>query len=124
MLTDLSKNAPTSAAERNRAVRILAKSITRELTAAGYDERQIVLLATELISEVTHRISSGGGENVSASGDGAGTAGASSAGASSAGASSAGASSAGASSAGASSVAGSTSGGAIRATGSVSSPRD
>ena len=44
--------------ERKRAVRILAKSIYRELTAQGYDERQIVSLATELISEVTQRISS------------------------------------------------------------------
>ena len=40
-------------AQKNRAVRILAKSIYRELTAQGYDEKQIVSLATELISEVT-----------------------------------------------------------------------
>ena len=44
------------AADRNRAMRILAKSIFRELTAQGYDERQIVNLATELISEVTTNI--------------------------------------------------------------------
>lgn len=43
----------TSAPERNKAVRILAKSLFRELTAQGYSERQIVNLATELISEVT-----------------------------------------------------------------------
>jgi hypothetical protein len=36
-----------------RAARILAKSIYRELTAQGYDDKQIVALATELISEVT-----------------------------------------------------------------------
>jgi hypothetical protein len=46
------------AADRNRAMRILAKSIFRELTAQGYDERQIVNLATELISEVTTNIAS------------------------------------------------------------------
>ena len=38
---------------RTRGVQILAKSIFRELKAQGYDERQIVGLATELISEVT-----------------------------------------------------------------------
>ena len=45
-------------ANRNKAMRILAKSIFRELTAQGYDERQIVNLATELISEVTTNIAS------------------------------------------------------------------
>jgi hypothetical protein len=44
------------AAERNRAVRILAKSIYRDLIQQGYDERQVVALATELISEVTASI--------------------------------------------------------------------
>ena len=39
--------------ERNRGVRILAKSIFKELSSQGYDSRQIVSLATELISEVT-----------------------------------------------------------------------
>lgn len=39
-----------------RAARILAKSIYRELTAQGYDDKQIVALATQLISEVTARI--------------------------------------------------------------------
>lgn len=43
----------TPVADKNRAVRILAKSIFRELTSQGYDEKQIVNLATELISEVT-----------------------------------------------------------------------
>jgi hypothetical protein len=43
---------------RNKAVRILAKSIYRELTSQGYDDKQIVSLATELISEVTTRIAS------------------------------------------------------------------
>lgn len=44
---------------KSRAVRILAKSIYRDLEAQGFDERQIVALATELISEVTTKISRG-----------------------------------------------------------------
>jgi hypothetical protein len=40
-----------------RAARILAKSIYRELTAQGYDDKQIVSLATELIAEVTTSMS-------------------------------------------------------------------
>ena len=47
-------------ANRNKAVRILAKSIFRELTSQGYNERQIVNLATELISEVTDNIAAKG----------------------------------------------------------------
>jgi len=42
-----------------KAVRILAKSIYRELTSQGYDGKQIVALATELISEVTASIAHG-----------------------------------------------------------------
>jgi len=42
---------------KTNAVRILAKSIYRDLEAQGFDEKQIVALATELISEVTTRIS-------------------------------------------------------------------
>ena len=42
-----------------RAVKILAKSIYRDLEAQGFDEKQIVALATELISEVTNKISKG-----------------------------------------------------------------
>jgi hypothetical protein len=41
---------------KSRAVKILAKSIYRDLEAQGFDEKQIVSLATELISEVTSRI--------------------------------------------------------------------
>ena len=47
-----------SNAERQKQVRILAKSLFRDLLAQGYDERQIVSLATELISEVTQRMAS------------------------------------------------------------------
>jgi hypothetical protein len=42
---------------KTRAVKILAKSIYRDLEAQGFDEKQIVALATELISEVTMKIS-------------------------------------------------------------------
>ena len=42
-----------------RAVKILAKSIYRDLEAQGFDEKQIVALATELISEVTTKIARG-----------------------------------------------------------------
>lgn len=41
---------------KSRAVKILAKSIYRDLEAQGFDEKQIVALATELISEVTSKI--------------------------------------------------------------------
>ena len=41
---------------KSRAVKILAKSIYRDLEAQGFDEKQIVALATELISEVTLKI--------------------------------------------------------------------
>src|SRR3569833_455775 len=43
-----------------RAVKILAKSIFRDLEAQGFDEKQIVALATELISEVTSKMSARG----------------------------------------------------------------
>jgi len=45
-----------SMTQRNRAVRILAKSIYRQLTEQGYDEKQIVSLATELIGAVTREM--------------------------------------------------------------------
>jgi hypothetical protein len=47
---------------KSRAVKILAKSIYRDLEAQGFDEKQIVSLATELISEVTSRIARTNGE--------------------------------------------------------------
>jgi hypothetical protein len=45
---------------KTRAVKILAKSIYRDLEAQGFDERQIVALATELISEVTTKMARDG----------------------------------------------------------------
>lgn len=42
--------------ERQKAIKILARSLHKQLTSEGYDDKQIVALATELISEVTNRI--------------------------------------------------------------------
>jgi hypothetical protein len=53
----MNKPAVTDRQAKINAVRILAKSIYRDLEAQGFDEKQIVALATELISEVTARIS-------------------------------------------------------------------
>jgi hypothetical protein len=39
--------------EREKALKILARSIFKELKSQGYEAKQIVSLATELISEVT-----------------------------------------------------------------------
>ena len=52
-----STQSMTDREAKSRAVKILAKSIYRDLEAQGFDERQIVALATELISEVTTKIS-------------------------------------------------------------------
>jgi len=46
-------------ADKTRAVKILARSIYKDLQAQGFDEKQIVALATELISEVTASMSTG-----------------------------------------------------------------
>lgn len=43
-------------AEREKAIKILAKSIFRELKTNGYDGREIVALSTELISLLTTEI--------------------------------------------------------------------
>ena len=51
--------AMTDREAKARAVKILAKSIYRDLEAQGFDEKQIVALATELISEVTNKIRGG-----------------------------------------------------------------
>ena len=39
--------------EREKALKILAKSIFKELRAQGYESRQVVGLATELIALIT-----------------------------------------------------------------------
>src|SRR3954470_7668394 len=42
--------------EREKAIKILAKSIYRELRASGYDTREIVALSSELIGLITTEI--------------------------------------------------------------------
>ena len=46
--------APTPG-DRQRALDILAKSLYRELTAQGYEQKHIVKLATALLGEVTDK---------------------------------------------------------------------
>ncbi len=43
-------------APRNKSVRILAKSLYRELATQGYDEREVVSFATALLAEVTDNL--------------------------------------------------------------------
>lgn len=45
--------AARPAPDREKAMKILAKSIFKELKSQGYDSRQIVSLATDLIELVT-----------------------------------------------------------------------
>jgi hypothetical protein len=47
---------PVGRSERDKAVKILAKSIYRELSASGYDTRDIVALSTELIDLITSNL--------------------------------------------------------------------
>lgn len=55
MQTEKQIQQAPSTSEQKRAVRILAKSLYRELTSQGYDDKQIVSLATELLGEVTEK---------------------------------------------------------------------
>ena len=55
MLPERQTTATQSHADKSRAVRIIAKSIYRELQAQGYGDREVVALATELIGEVTEK---------------------------------------------------------------------
>jgi hypothetical protein len=48
--------APASLPNREKALRILSKSIYKELRQNGYEPKQIVALATELIGLVTSDI--------------------------------------------------------------------
>ena len=57
---------PMQPADKMRAIKILARSIYKDLEAQGFDEKQIVSLATELISEVTTRIAKESREPVAA----------------------------------------------------------
>lgn len=49
--------------ERDKAVKILAKSIFRELKMNGYETRQIVALSSELLGLVTSTIKPEDGNN-------------------------------------------------------------
>jgi hypothetical protein len=49
----ITREATASPQERNRACRILAKTIYRELRQNGFDHKQIVAIAGDLISLVT-----------------------------------------------------------------------
>ena len=46
----------STALERDKALKILAKSIFKELKGQGYESKNIVGLATELISLVTNEL--------------------------------------------------------------------
>ncbi len=48
--------ATTPRAEHEKALKILAKSIFRELRANGYEPRELVALSTELLELVTSEI--------------------------------------------------------------------
>ena len=50
------QNPATPPANRERALKILSKSIYKELRQNGYEPKEIVALATELISLVTSDI--------------------------------------------------------------------
>lgn len=49
--------------ERDKAIKILAKSIFRELKMNGYETRQIVALSSELLGLVTSTIKPEGGDS-------------------------------------------------------------
>jgi hypothetical protein len=53
---DAPATAPASLPNREKALKILSKSIYKELRQNGYEPKQIVALATELISLVTSDI--------------------------------------------------------------------
>ncbi len=52
----LDKGSARARGERQKAVKILAKSIFRELRGNGYEPREIVALSTELLELITSEI--------------------------------------------------------------------
>ena len=54
MATIVTQALPGNA--QDRSVKIIAKSLFKELRANGFDSRHIVSLSTELISLVTHEL--------------------------------------------------------------------
>lgn len=53
MSTTTTSLTPTSLTDRKRALRILAKSVFKELKAGGYDRGSMVLFTNELLELVT-----------------------------------------------------------------------
>ena len=45
---------------RERAVRILVRSLYKELVAQGFDDKQILAVAIELVGKVTDKLSADG----------------------------------------------------------------
>jgi len=56
MIRDAHAREATARGEREKALKILAKSIFRELRSNGYQPREIVALSTELLELVTSEI--------------------------------------------------------------------
>ena len=52
----IDKEAAKVKAERERALKILAKSIFRELKTNGYQNKEVVALSTELLALVTSEL--------------------------------------------------------------------
>jgi hypothetical protein len=52
----IERDAARARGERQKAVKILAKSIFRELKTNGYGAKEIVALSTELLSLLTEEI--------------------------------------------------------------------
>jgi len=59
------KVAARPPADQEKALRILAKSIFKELRSQGYDNKQMVGFATEIISLVTSDIAADSGNDSS-----------------------------------------------------------
>ena len=61
MIQTVARDAkPSPMPNREKALKILSKSIYKELRQNGYEPKQIVALATELISQVTTDIKDDG----------------------------------------------------------------
>jgi hypothetical protein len=55
MIAETTEAKAPSANDRKRALDILAKSLYRELTSQGYEQKHIVNLATALLGELTSK---------------------------------------------------------------------
>ncbi len=61
-VSNIPQMSSNPAKEREKALRILAKSIFKELKSQGYDYKQIVGVATELIAQVTSDLNGSGSD--------------------------------------------------------------